>query len=135
MKPLIGQMTPRCFFGTFLLAQKARLFFLLPKAYNATQDMRKNQPMVSCTPLFFADAMLGKLARWLRMLGYDTAYQRDITDSDLVSWGLREDRWLLMHASLPDLAVCRAPQKNGKNDPGDSDAIEAPRDSPPWPLI
>ena len=57
--------------------------------------MRENQPMVSCTPLFFADAMLGKLARWLRMLGYDTAYQRDITDSDLVRWVLREDRWLL----------------------------------------
>ena len=26
---------------------------------------------------FLADVMLGKLARWLRMLGYDTAYDRD----------------------------------------------------------
>jgi uncharacterized protein with PIN domain len=48
------------------------------------------------TPIaFFADAMLGKLARWLRMLGYDTAYERNIDDADIVDRVLREDRWLL----------------------------------------
>jgi uncharacterized protein with PIN domain len=30
--------------------------------------------------VFFADAMLGRLARWLRMLGYDTAYEKVISD-------------------------------------------------------
>jgi len=40
-----------------------------------------------------------------------------------------------VHGSLPDLVVGWAPQKNGKNDLGDSDAIEAPRHSPPWSLI
>ncbi len=39
--------------------------------------------------------MLGKLARWLRLLGYDTAYERNIEDADIVSRVLREDRWLL----------------------------------------
>ena len=44
---------------------------------------------------FFADAMIRKLARWLRMLGYDTASLRDIEDDVLVQRGLQEDRWLI----------------------------------------
>ena len=45
--------------------------------------------------IFFADAMLGKLARWLRMLGYDTAYDKVISDESLVSRVVTEQRWLL----------------------------------------
>jgi uncharacterized protein with PIN domain len=44
---------------------------------------------------FFADVMLGKLARWLRLLGYDTAYERDIADEAIVDRILNEHRWLL----------------------------------------
>lgn len=44
---------------------------------------------------FVADVMLGKLARWLRILGHDTAYDRGATDQELVSRALAEDRWLL----------------------------------------
>ncbi len=44
---------------------------------------------------FFADAMLGRLARWLRILGYDTAYERTIADDVLIRRTLRENRWLL----------------------------------------
>ncbi len=39
--------------------------------------------------------MLGRLARWLRTLGYDTAYDPAIHDPALVDWGRREDRILL----------------------------------------
>lgn len=42
-----------------------------------------------------ADAMLGRLARWLRILGYDTAYEKAITDEALLERVIREDRWLL----------------------------------------
>jgi len=45
--------------------------------------------------VFFADAMLGRLARWLRMLGYDTAYEKVISDKSLVARVLTEQRWLL----------------------------------------
>ena len=44
---------------------------------------------------FFADVMLGKLARWLRILGYDTSYERNITDGAIVDRALKEQRWLL----------------------------------------
>jgi len=34
---------------------------------------------------FLLDGMLGKLTRWLRMLGYDASYQNDYSDNDLLS--------------------------------------------------
>ncbi|RMH09990.1 MAG: hypothetical protein D6704_00155 [Nitrospirae bacterium] len=55
-----------------------------------TRSFARREPLT-----FFADAMLGKLARWLRTLGYDTAYQSDILDADLVQQVLHENRWLL----------------------------------------
>jgi len=42
-----------------------------------------------------ADAMLGRLARWLRILGYDTAYEKIIPDEVLIERVLGENRWLL----------------------------------------
>lgn len=53
-------------------------------------------PMISSPNVFFADAMLGRLARWLRMLGYDTAYDKAITDQALIERALVEGRWVLI---------------------------------------
>ena len=44
---------------------------------------------------FIADAMLGRLARWLRLLGCDTLYYPGIEDSDLLKRALREGRVIL----------------------------------------
>ena len=44
---------------------------------------------------FIADAMLGRLARRLRLLGYDTAYERGITDAALLARALKEGRIIL----------------------------------------
>ena len=38
------------------------------------------------------DSMLGNLARWLRVLGYDTEYSRKMQDKDLLSLAIREGR-------------------------------------------
>lgn len=46
-------------------------------------------------PRFFADVMLGRLARWLRLLGFDTAFESDVSDADLVRRALLEDRVVL----------------------------------------
>ena len=44
---------------------------------------------------FIADAMLGRLARWLRALGYDTLYYPDIPDNDLVRIAREQNRFIL----------------------------------------
>lgn len=44
---------------------------------------------------FYADAMLGKLARWLRILGYDVEYESSISDDDLIARAIHEHRVIL----------------------------------------
>lgn len=44
---------------------------------------------------FLADAMLGRLATWLRLLGYDTAYHPELDDGGLARLARAEDRVLL----------------------------------------
>jgi uncharacterized protein with PIN domain len=44
---------------------------------------------------FIADVMLGKLSKWLRMLGCDTLYFRETKDDLLVACAVREKRQLL----------------------------------------
>lgn len=44
---------------------------------------------------FIADSMLGKLARWLRILGYDTTYDAFAEDDDLLVQAEAEGRILL----------------------------------------
>ena len=42
-----------------------------------------------------ADCMLGRLAKWLRLLGYDTAYENDADDHELARRARAEGRVLL----------------------------------------
>jgi uncharacterized protein with PIN domain len=51
--------------------------------------MSKNKPR------FLADVMLGRLARWLRALGYDTHYDSSLDDAALAELARRESRILL----------------------------------------
>lgn len=52
---------------------------------------------------FIADAMLGRLARWLRLLGFDTAYDPHVADEELVRRGLVEGRHVLTRdRALPE---------------------------------
>lgn len=44
---------------------------------------------------FIADSMLGRLAKWLRILGHDVAYEPIISDNDLIARSLNEDRIIL----------------------------------------
>jgi uncharacterized protein len=44
---------------------------------------------------FFADVMLGRLMRWLRALGIDTAWEDAIPDGELVRRALAENRYIL----------------------------------------
>jgi uncharacterized protein with PIN domain len=51
--------------------------------------------MQDARPRFWADEMLGSLARWLRIMGYDTVYERDRSDDHLLEAALGQGRVLL----------------------------------------
>ena len=46
-------------------------------------------------PRLLVDAMLGRLARWLRLMGYDAAYWRDGSDEALIAAARAEDRLIV----------------------------------------
>jgi len=46
-------------------------------------------------PSFVADMMLGKLARWMRVLGYDVWYKNPVNDGTLLAWAREWHRVLL----------------------------------------
>jgi uncharacterized protein with PIN domain len=52
---------------------------------------------------FIVDGMLGKLTRWLRMLGQDVKYSTQYEDEELVAMAEKEHRILLTR----DLELCR----------------------------
>ena len=49
---------------------------------------------------FIADIMVGKLARYLRMAGYDVAYFNDASDDFILKTAMEEDRIVLKRDSL-----------------------------------
>lgn len=61
---------------------------------------------------FLADVMLGKLAKWLRILGYDTEYCRAPGCDDLLRRACAEDRQLLTRSTRltrrpdPESRIC-----------------------------
>lgn len=60
--------------------------------------------------MFIADAMLGKLARWLRLMGYDVDYKIDFKDDELIASAkgrtlLTRDRTLYKRAKSEGLPV------------------------------
>ena len=54
---------------------------------------------MSTRPSFLADVMLGTLAKWLRILGYDTEYDNQIDDDAIVARCLEENRIALTRDS------------------------------------
>jgi hypothetical protein len=46
-------------------------------------------------PRLLVDAMLGRLARWLRLMGYDAAYWRDGSDEELMAAARAEGRLIV----------------------------------------
>jgi len=47
------------------------------------------------SPKFIVDHMLGSLARWLRMMGYDTVYDKSLEDADIAEVARVEGRSIL----------------------------------------
>ncbi len=51
--------------------------------------------MSTYKPSFFVDAMLGNLARKMRLLGYDSKYESSIKDSDLIEMANKQRRVII----------------------------------------
>lgn len=51
--------------------------------------------MTSPAPSLLVDAMLGRLARWLRLAGYDAAFWREGSDEELIAAARAEDRLIV----------------------------------------
>ena len=73
-----------------LAAQSLHQFVLQPPARHAPDSK-----IASMKPRFLADCNVGRLARWLRALGYDASYHAHIEDAALVREAAAEDRVLL----------------------------------------
>jgi len=46
-------------------------------------------------PKFIADHMLGSLAKWLRMIGFDTVYNKEMDDAKIAAVARAESRFVL----------------------------------------
>ena len=58
-------------------------------------------------PLFIVDAMLGKLAKKLRLLGYDSLYSSNMDDDKIIQLAKNENRILL----TKDVPLCHKAKK------------------------
>ncbi len=57
--------------------------------------MNTSEKGLESAPRFIADSNVGRLARWLRMMGYDTVFFDEGEDSLMVARALAENRILL----------------------------------------
>jgi len=57
-------------------------------------------PQNKLKPIFFVDAMLGNVAKKLRLFGYDSEYSSDINDNDLIMRLKNENRILVTKDTL-----------------------------------
>lgn len=67
--------------------------------------------MSTYKPSFAVDAMLGNLAKRLRLLGYDSKYDSSIDDSDLIKIGEKQRRIII----TKDENLCKSAEKVGVN--------------------
>lgn len=55
----------------------------------------QEQESAKAAPRLIVDAMLGRLAKWLRLAGYDAAYWRNGSDEALIAAAQAEDRMIV----------------------------------------
>ncbi len=76
---------------------------IAPSRHDPDEDRRGDREQT-----FLCDMMLGRLARWLRIIGYDTLYPRGLDDPELAARAAAEGRVLLTRDKLlSETDVCR----------------------------
>lgn len=92
---------------SYILADKDRVSVYPVFELLDISDVIRLRPKPLRDPRFVIDVNLGRLARYLRLLGFDTLYRNDYVDRDMVEISseqgrilLTRDRNLLKHASI-----------------------------------
>ena len=69
-------------------------------------------------PRFVADHMLGSLAKWLRMMGYDTVYDKTMDEKAIAATASAQGRFVLTRdkelAKVPDALLVEDDQLDGQ---------------------
>ncbi len=92
----------------------------------------------TATIRFLADSMVGKLARWLRLLGHDVRYERRLEDGLLVAAAAQEGRVVLTRdRRLVERRACRRYVLLQSDDPEEQlmeliRAVDLPLDEDRW---
>ena len=76
-------------------AQPPRVLENAPSRQRGTTIAEDERQVKDETPMLLADAMLGRLAKWLRLLGYDTAYASSLPDHRIAARARAEGRIVL----------------------------------------
>src|SRR2546428_5874390 len=75
-------------------AESGQTFSSTTKAHSSARSVEVKQKVVllASRTAFLADAMLGSLARKLRIFGYDTLYRAHMEDDEFLNIGIEHDR-------------------------------------------
>lgn len=60
----------------------------------------KQEVFIRKSPRFICDFMLGRLAKWLRLLGFDTAYYRNADGKTIINRSKKEGRIILTRSKI-----------------------------------
>jgi len=60
----------------------------------------KPEVFINGTPRFICDFMLGRLAKWMRLMGFDTTYYKDTDGKTIIYKSRREGRTILTRSKI-----------------------------------
>jgi uncharacterized protein with PIN domain len=60
----------------------------------------KREGFIRKTPAFICDFMLGRLAKWMRLLGFDTMYYRNTNGKTIIYHSRKEGRRILTRSKI-----------------------------------
>lgn len=83
------------FQGTATNVESGLTFYNMKAAVSLVRTAEQRYKVKLWLPRFLVDAMLGDIARKLRIFGFDTLYMKDTSDSSILEMALQENRIIL----------------------------------------
>lgn len=83
------------FQGTATNVESGLTFYNMKAAISLVRTAEQRYKVKLWLPRFLVDAMLGDIARKLRIFGFDTLYMKNTSDSSILEMALHENRILL----------------------------------------